>query len=267
MCSVSASPVMKITGTLERPASRLRRRQVSKPSMPGITASSRMMSGVIWSTMRIAAAPSIATITVMPAPSSASVSRRNVSGESSTTSATSRFLGSVVIAVQSLQGCHVLIEIEAVDQDAHLGDEVGMLRMLAADLIELDLDGPDIADLPEPDQFLDMLHRRPRARIQFPARHHDLVGLMLPFDLEKLTDRFQKPGNIDRLHQIAVVERLRQRRTVRFQRACRNHQDARVVVTTRAKRLRHRPAVHAGHRDIQTEQLGPAVRGERETAG
>ena len=72
---------MKMTGTLLRPASRFSRRQVSKPSMPGMTASSRMMSGVIWSTMRMAAAPSSATMTVMPAPSSASVSSRSVSGE------------------------------------------------------------------------------------------------------------------------------------------------------------------------------------------
>ncbi len=137
MCSVSARPVMKMTGTLLKPASRLRRRHVSKPSMPGITASSRTMSGVIWSTIRIAAAPSIATMTVIPAPSSASVKSRSVSGESSMTSATSRFLDSVIIAVQRLQGCHVLIEIEAVDQDAHLRDEVEMLRVIGSYFIEL----------------------------------------------------------------------------------------------------------------------------------
>src|ERR1700736_579427 len=153
---------MKITGTLLKPASRLRRRQVSKPSMPGMTASSRMMSGVIWSTIRIAAAPSMATITVMPAPSSASVRSRSVSGESSTTSATSRFLDSVIIAVQRLQGCHVLIEIEAVDQRAHLRDEVGMFWVIGSDFIELDLDRADVAHLPKADQFLHMLHRRSR---------------------------------------------------------------------------------------------------------
>src|ERR1700722_2123429 len=193
MCSVSASPVMKITGTLLRPASRLRRRQVSKPSMPGMTASSRMMSGVIWSTIRIAAAPSIATITVMPAPSSASVNSRSVSGESSTTSATSRFLGSVIIAVQRFQGCHVLIEIEAVDQETHLRNEVGMLGIIGSDLVKLDLDGADIAELPEAHQFLDMPPRRPRAGARLPVRHGDLIGLILPFDLEQLADQFQQP--------------------------------------------------------------------------
>src|ERR1700738_1584145 len=147
MCSVSASPVMKITGTLERPASRLRRRQVSKPSMPGITASSRMMSGVIWSTIRIAAAPSIATMTVMPAPSSASVRSRKGSGESSTTRATSRLLESVVIAVQYFQGGHVLIQVEAVDQQAHVRNEIGMFGVIGADLVELDLNGADVTHL------------------------------------------------------------------------------------------------------------------------
>ena len=83
----------------------------------------------------------------MPAPSSASVSSRSVSGESSTTSATSRLLESVVIAVQAFQGCHVLIEVEAVDQRAHLGDEIGMLGVIGADFVELDLNSPDVTHL------------------------------------------------------------------------------------------------------------------------
>src|ERR1700761_4014074 len=170
MCSVSARPVMKMPGTLLRPASRLRRRQVSKPSMPGITASSKTMSGVIWSTIRIAAAPSIATITVIPAPSSASVRSRSVSGESSTTNATSRFLASVIIAVQGLEVCHELVEVEAVDQRAHLGDEVGMLGLIGGHPLELELDGADIAHLPEVDQFLDVARMRPRSGFRLPLR-------------------------------------------------------------------------------------------------
>src|SRR5450631_2072770 len=97
-------------------------------------------------------------MTVMPAPSSASVSRRSVSGESSTMRATSRFLGSVIIAVQGFQGRHVLIEIEAVDQRVHLRDEIGVLGKIIADFIELDLDGADVSQLSEADQFLDMVH-------------------------------------------------------------------------------------------------------------
>src|SRR5438552_6910625 len=191
---------MKITGTLLRPASRFSRRQVSNPSMPGMTASSRMMSGVIWSTMRMAAAPSSATMTVIPAPSSASVSSRSVSGESSTTSATSRFFGSVFIRMQCLQCGHVLVEVEAVDQRSHLRDEVGVLRILAADLVQLQLDALDVADLTEPDQRLDVPHGRPRTAFRLPQWHDDLVGAVLPFDLEKLSDSFQQPRDVDRLH-------------------------------------------------------------------
>src|ERR1700744_436074 len=230
MCSVSDKPVMKITGTLLKPASRLSLRQVSKPSMPGITASSRMMSGVIWSTIRIAAAPSIATITVMPAPSSASVRSRSVSGESSTTRATSRFLASVIIAVQRLQGCHVLIEIEAVDQQAHLRHEVGMRGLILGHLLKLELDRANVAHLPEVDQFLDIAHVGARARLRPPMRGRGLAGFILPFDLEQLAYLFEQPWNIDRLHQITVMERLCQRRAMRFQRARRHHQDAGLVV-------------------------------------
>src|SRR5579859_784104 len=97
----------------------------------------------------MAAAPSRATMTVMPALSSASVSRRNVSGESSTMSATSRFFDSVIIAMQRLQGCHVLIKIKAVNQGAHLRHEVGVLRIVGAYFIELDLDRANIAELSE----------------------------------------------------------------------------------------------------------------------
>src|SRR5665647_2420889 len=156
-------------------------------------------------------------MTVIPAPSSASVRSRSVSGESSTTSAMSRFLVSVVIRVQGFQGCHVLIQIEAIDQRAHLRNEVGMFGVIGAYLIQLELDRPDIAKLPKADQFLDMLHRRPRARVRLPPRDHGLIGFILPFDSEQLADQFQQPRNIDRLHQIAVVERLRQLLRIEWQ--------------------------------------------------
>src|SRR3954447_486230 len=112
-------------------------------------------------------------MTVMPAPSSASVSSRSVSGESSTTRATSRFFCSMIIAVQCFQCRHILIEIEAVDQGTHLRDEVGMFRVLAADLVELDLDGADVTQLAETDQFLDMLDRGPRTGLGLPAGNQD----------------------------------------------------------------------------------------------
>src|SRR5579872_2165080 len=230
MCSVSASPVMKMIGTPSSPASRFSRRQVSKPSMPGITASSSTISGVIWSTMRIAEAPSSATITVMPAPSSASVSRRNVSGESSTTRATSRFRCSMVIAVQSFQRRHILIKIEPVDQRAHLVNEIGMFGTFVADLVELELDRPDIAELAEADQLFDILHRRARTSVGLPLRGRNLLGLILPLDLEQLADALEQPRDVDRLHEVTVVERLRQRRAMGFQCARGYHQDAGLVM-------------------------------------
>ncbi len=45
MCSVSLSPVMKMTGTWASALFCFRRRQVSKPSVPGINASIRITSG------------------------------------------------------------------------------------------------------------------------------------------------------------------------------------------------------------------------------
>src|ERR1700722_667478 len=182
---------MKMTGTLLKPASRLRRWHVSKPSMPGIIASSRMMSGVICSTIRIAAAPSMATITVMPAPSSASVRSRSVSGESSTTRATSRFLDSMVIAVQGFQGCHILIKVEAVDQEAHLRDEFGMLRVIGSYLVEFNLNRANVTHLSEADEFLHMLELRSRSRAHLPLRDRNVIGGILPFDLEHLADQTQ----------------------------------------------------------------------------
>src|SRR5436305_10134472 len=120
--------------------------------------------------MRIAAAPSSATMTVMPAVSNATVSRRRVSGESSTTSATSRLLKSMVMGVQGFQGGHVLIEVESIDQGTHLQHEVGVFGVFAADLIQLDLDRADIAELSQPDQLLDMPGRRSRPGVRPPSR-------------------------------------------------------------------------------------------------
>src|ERR1700722_20022021 len=244
---------MKMTGTILKTASRFSRRQVSKPSMPGMIASSRTISGVICSTMRNAAAPSIATITVIPAPSSASVRRRNVSGESSTTSAMSRFLDSAIMALKPLQGCHVPVQIEAIDEGSDLRDEIAMLGKIGSDLIEFDLDRADIAELAQADEFLDMVCRRLQAAAGLPFHRRHLLTVILPVDLEKLADQFKQARNIDRLHQVAVVERLRQRRTMRFQGADRDHQDAGLVVAVGAQRFRNRPGVHACHRDIQQE--------------
>ncbi len=72
-CSVSVSPVMKITGRCASSLLRFMRRQVSKPFRPGITASMSTRSGVICSISRSALSPSVAMSTVKPARSSVSV--------------------------------------------------------------------------------------------------------------------------------------------------------------------------------------------------
>ena len=64
MCSVSVSPVMKITGTCVSCGMALSRRQVSNPSSPGITASISTTSGATRCAMASAASPLRATSTV-----------------------------------------------------------------------------------------------------------------------------------------------------------------------------------------------------------
>jgi len=64
MCAVSDRPVMKITGMCAQAGLALIRRQVSKPDSPGISASSRIASGVTRSSRCNAAAPLSATSTV-----------------------------------------------------------------------------------------------------------------------------------------------------------------------------------------------------------
>jgi hypothetical protein len=54
---------------------------------------------------------------------------------------------------------------------------------------------------------------------------------------------------------------------MRLQRARRYHQDVCLVMAVGAQRLRDRPAVHAGHRDVEQEQVGPAMLGQCEAAG
>ena len=66
---------MKITGRCAATGMRFIRRQASKPSRPGITASISTRSGVIRDTRRSALSPSVAISTVIPAWSSISVTK------------------------------------------------------------------------------------------------------------------------------------------------------------------------------------------------
>src|SRR5262245_11464392 len=156
MCSVSLSPVMKMTGTCASARFCLSRRQVSKPSVPGMTASMRITSGVTFSTIERACSPSRATSTVMPASSMASVNMRSVFGESSTTSTRSRsFLR--MAAAHRLQCGEVALEIEGADECAQLRDKACIVGCGVLNLIEFLLDAPDVSDLAEADELVDVV--------------------------------------------------------------------------------------------------------------
>src|ERR1700730_3698300 len=189
MSWVSLSAVMKMTGTCASILLRLSERVVSKPSMLGITASIRMTSGVILATMASAWAPSRATSTVIPASSSASVSMRSVSGESSTTNTMSlASLGRMMVTLR-LQHGQEPAQIERIHDDAQILHERPVLRRIGFDLGELGVDSADVADLTEVDERIDLAERRPRpGGRRGPCgrrrRHCLTVRTSRPFDVE-----------------------------------------------------------------------------------
>src|ERR1700733_5189522 len=160
MSWVSLSPVMKITGTCASVLLRLRRLQISKPSMLGITASMRMTSGVILATIASACLPSSATRTVMPASSSASVSMRSVSGESSTTSTMSPPSLGRMTAPLRLEDGKKPAEIERMDDLAQVGDDGGMLGRVFLDVVESGADAANMADFTEPEERIEVVRRQ-----------------------------------------------------------------------------------------------------------
>ena len=74
------------TGTCSKPGKARRRRQVSKPSRPGIWASSTMMSGVHWLTSASARSPLDASVICMPRSRRASEVNNRLTSSSSTSS-------------------------------------------------------------------------------------------------------------------------------------------------------------------------------------
>ena len=167
ICSVSLSPVMNMIGTCASALFCLSRRQVSNPSMPGITASIRMTSGRTFSTIESACSPSRATSTVMPASSSASVSIRSVSGKSSTTRTMSR-ASLRMGATNFIERRHISLELESVHDRAYAGNKLTALWRAAFDLVQFLDDPADMPDLAEPDQLVEVTagrrHRRGRCR-------------------------------------------------------------------------------------------------------
>src|SRR5882757_4717721 len=206
MFSVSLKPVMKITGTWLNTLSRFKRRQISKPSMPGINASSRMTSGVMRSVRDSACSPSSATSTVMPASSIASVNIRSVFGESSTTRTMLRGSWLAMAIPERLQDDDTALEIEVIGQHPHVSHKV-LMRGVALDRVQLFLDAAHIADLNEPDQLFDFAGRRDCLRLQ-RRRGGAIAAEDLAIQARGVVDPFDVEQRVDLSEQLAKIEWL-----------------------------------------------------------
>src|SRR5580700_5248317 len=259
MSWVSVSPVMKMTGTCASVLLRLRRRQVSKPSMPGISASMRMTSGMTFSTMESACSPSRATRTVMPAASIASVSKRRVSGESSTTSTMLRVVSFLRMAFTNLavtdphQRGRIALEVERIHDRAHAANEGGIFRRAAFDLAQPLLDAPDMPDLAQADQLVDGVAGRRRAFRRRRLRNR--LRLVGPFDIEQGVDFLQQLAQVDRLHHAVVVEATGVQHVVRIDGIGRQHDNRDPFARAAAKPLCDLPSIHLGHRDVEQDEV------------
>src|SRR6266545_1678298 len=256
MCTLSVNPVMKMTGTCASARFCLSRRQVSKPSVPGMTASMRITSGVTFPTMERACSPSRATRTVMPASSMASVSMRSVSGESSTTSTRSlSFLR--MVAASGLQCGEVTLEIECVDENADLRDEAGIFGCSVLKVIQLLLDASDVSDLAEADQLDDVVARR-QSWLGYCGRGvGDHVPRVIdPFNVQKHVDRLEQLPQVDRLHEIVVVQALAVGEPVRVDGVRGQNHNGGALRQHAAQAPRGLPAIHLGHRDVEKDQVG-----------
>src|ERR1700677_4964303 len=260
MCSVSLRPVMTKTGTWVSALFCFSRREVSKPSVPGMSASMRMTSGSTFSTIDSACSPSRATRTVMPASSSASVSSLSVSGESSTTSTMSRVSRVSLLrmsAASPFQRGPVSLEIERVHHGPNVCDEISALRSVAFDLAQLFENPADMPNLAEPDQFVDIaagskLTGRQRCRRHWRRRR---FGVIDPFDVEKCMNLLHQLAQVDRLHQRVIVKSLRFQHVMGIDGIGRQHDDRCALPWLAAQPLRDLPAVHFGHRDVEQNQV------------
>src|SRR5262245_33719892 len=271
ICSLSLSPVMKMTGRCASARFCFNRRQVSKPSVPGMTASMRITSGVTLSTMERACSPSRATSTVMPASSMASVSIRNVSGESSTTSTRSlSFLR--MVAASDLQCGEIALEIECVDEDAHLRNEAEVFGCSMLKVIQLLLDAPDVPDLAEANQLADVIARR-QSRLGCcgqGGRGRLVLRVVDPFNVQQHMDRLEQLTQVDRLHQVVVVQALAVSEPARIDGIRGQHHNGGALRQDATQAPRGFPAIHLGHRDVEQDQVGRVALGRHEavaTAG
>src|SRR5690606_33545929 len=249
-CSVSLSPVMKMIGTSASAGLRLSWRQVSKPSMFGIRASSSTISGVMLRLMLSAWAPSSATSTVMPAFSRTSLSMRMLSSASSTISTVS-LIGLRVFMVVYLQALAYGFELEGVSQADQLAVEGGMCGVLFPQLVQR-LEQPlAVADVGQSAQLLRGDRRRGRGRDKL--RLGCSAGVV-PMQFEQLADLLQQGVERHRLDEIAIVQaRLLKLDSVGD---IGGEDDDRHPAALPTQPLQQTPAVHAGHVQIEQDQVG-----------
>src|SRR5690606_37466818 len=119
--------------------------------------------GVIRSTSVNARAPEVATSTVAPERSSASVRKLSVSGESSTTRTMSRLCAVSVMRAHFLQRRLVAVEVESPQMAAERRHE-GLVVRLDRKRVQFRLDAADIADLAEVEKFPHMIGARAHQR-------------------------------------------------------------------------------------------------------
>src|SRR5712691_5278091 len=269
MCSVSLSPVMKMTGTCASALFCFSRRQVSKPSVPGMSASMRMTSGDTRSMIDSACSPSRATSTVMPASSIASVSIRSVSGESSTTSAISRVsflrMGAADPCVtESLQRRRVALQVEGIHDGANLRDERAVFRRAVLDLDELLENPAHMSDLAQADQLVDVVFPRngERRRGGGERGRRSTLGLVDPLDVQERMDLLEQLAQIDRLHQIVVVKALSLDEVALIDGIRRQYDHRGAFARGPPQAPRDLPAVHLGHGDVEQDQVRLVLLGE-----
>src|SRR5579871_614856 len=243
---------MKMTGICAVCLFVLMRRQVSNPSMPGMTASSRMRSGVTFFSRPRAVVPSTAASAIMSALSSAAVMKPSESGESSTTSTMSRRPALPFIITERLQIIDDFAETETPELFAHDRNGRPGARLVPFELIKSRTHAGGVPDAAERDDAvnLDAVSERddsgslPHALL----RQRQFVG---PFERKQILQAFEQLPYIDRLHEKRVMTRLGAIGRADFVHVRRHHHDRHSAPKGLTQALRDRPSAHARHRDVE----------------